>query len=723
MSKKKVLALILAAATALASFPSAVFADGETTEPAQKKRVLLYKEDFEGDNPEIYIFGNYDNKKTAAASNQFRTVSETDNKAGAFYITDQKDIYQRVGYQFSDDGITSGEMDVKFRFKQGSGSSITWSHVLFGENNKKGSLMQLLCYNKNGRVKILDDNNKELLNPIVADTWYKYEAKMDLGNQKITASLKNNDDTLIKTLSDISSSANSGEFKEWPIDGTTTKFKIFGVSIDMVVDDIEIYCDPIEVTEFKLVRNDGAAYTNEASFLTARRGQLTFNHNAAAVEDGAVKIGEENVSGELSEDGKTYTFDIPSNLIGGKEYTVTVDQSKIKMKAVQQSVDEGTNLYGEGTKTYMFTPSGIIDFSEDFDNGEVSFYGMNNNGTKNDITTPGASQYDPVKYEQKADSDEDGANKYGHFSGLYTAGDVTDGEGAKYYGFNWGCNAIDFDENGVSDGKLKVHFRFRPTELTVNREAQIVNAADGTTANANSFGSVLIGNSDQKGGNISNKNDARGNLLAIINVREGNLRMLNVDGGAHTAFTDAEGNNAAVEKDKWYTCDAVLDLNNRSVEAKVKEDETGRIFKASATGIAQRTGNNAWGDWPAAPEPCFKSLAVLGTMDIDDIEIKTDYSPSLTATETKATAKAATVRQTNYMIIVQYDENDRIAAVEDKMFTLEEGQASVYSQDVNWADGAVRAKAFIWDNLSDANPLEKCAEILRPIAEQTEGTE
>ncbi len=579
MIKKKVLALILAAATALTSFSAIVFADGETTETesAQKKRVLLYREDFESENPEIYIFGNYDNKKTAAASNQFRTVSETDNKAGAFYITDQNDTYQRVGYQFSDDGITSGEMDVKFRFKQGSGSTLTWSHVLLGDNNKKGSLMQLLCYDKstqkNPAIKILDDSSKVLLNPIAADTWYKYEATVDLSSHKMTASLKDNDDFVINMLADIAVPNHGKEFQNWPVDGYDTKFKMFGVANDMIVDDIEIYCDPIEVTDFQFDESAG--------------GQLTFNHNAAAVLDGAVKIGEENVSGALSEDGKTCTFDIPSNLIGGKEYTVTVDQSKIKMKAVQASADTGDNLYGKGTKTYTFTPT-----EPEPETPYVRIYHENFEGENPEIyvfgDTDGELEGKPTGEDQFKVAQDTGnpqnSTRYGSF---FSGGTATD----------WKRVGYQFSEKGIKTGKMRVKFKFRSNDGPTN------------------WGAFFLGN-----------NITRWNWLSCVSFdKNGPVKILNRK-GAETNFLDT------YESGTWYSYEATLDLDKESIDASLYTTDGALIknLKWSANGTKRPVDNKnqPFYDWPnnwAENEDgspfSIKSFAAYTNLDLDDIEI------------------------------------------------------------------------------------------------------
>lgn len=233
------------------------------------------------------------------------------------------------------------------------------------------------------------------------------------------------------------------------------------------------------------------------------------------------------------------------------------------------------------------TSQGLI-YKQDFETETVIFDNSGNSGHTGAVA-------DETVYKQ-ATNKLDG-NKYGSFNAEKTGG-------------QWGRCALEFNGDGITEGQISVKFRFRPNA--------------GTFSNGG-FGSVLIGNCDQVGANISDKNDARGNWLVLVDIKDGNLKTLNVNGsGNGMPLTDSSGNAAKVTQGMWYTCDAVIAPFVRSLDMKVTEAGTGNVYSMSRSDLPIRVNKDEWSNWPAIAsiEPVkFKDIGVLSAIDIDDVEI------------------------------------------------------------------------------------------------------
>ncbi len=232
-------------------------------------------------------------------------------------------------------------------------------------------------------------------------------------------------------------------------------------------------------------------------------------------------------------------------------------------------------------------PQGEI-YKQDFELETVIFDHSGNSGHTGAVA-------DETVYMQATDKSD--GNKYGAFNAEKTGG-------------QWGRCALEFNGDGITEGQINVKFRFRPNA--------------GTFSNGG-FGSVLIGNCVQTGANINDKNDARGNWLVLVDIKDGNLKTLNVNGsGSGTPLTDSSGSAAKVTQGTWYTCDAVIDPSVRSLDMKVTEAGTGKVYSMSRSALPIRANKDEWGNWPAIAsiEPAkFKDIGVLSAIDIDDVEI------------------------------------------------------------------------------------------------------
>ncbi len=178
---------------------------------------------------------------------------------------------------------------------------------------------------------------------------------------------------------------------------------------------------------------------------------------------------------------------------------------------------------------------------------------------------------------------------------------MQDGENrfVRFYenGGNWGRCGFEFDKNGISEGQIRVQFRFRPFDKTF---------ASG------SFGSVLIGNSD-----------AKFNWLSLINVQANGTLTAGCANSARYPLTDSAGANAVARQNVWYSYDAVVDLDTHSLDIQVTEDGTNAVYTVKLSNLPARGGKDEWNNWPDRTN--FKDIGCLFPMDLDDIKIS--YMP------------------------------------------------------------------------------------------------
>ncbi len=616
--KRKVIGLFLTIAMLLTQLPILTVGAAETdasTEPAAQKRVLLYTENFEG-NVTMYKFHDSNGTKEVATASEFRILEEKDesdnviNKAGSFYLTSESDQYKRVGYQFSEDGISTGKMYVKVNLKSvnttglDEGKSRNYGIFLLGNNKPNYNWLSLIGYDKGNAkpAKIADQAAQTLGTEAFREgVWYTYEGTLDLDAHSMDATLYDDNGAVVGTRQYTPTAERvqkaSTSLRDWPNGDKVPAFKSFSGYYGIELDNIEIYCDPIEVQDSLNFVNTagisgGTAYTN------TEKVQLTFNHNASAVEEGAVKLGNTVCAGTLSADGKTYTIDLPAELEGGQTYNLTVDQTKISLKGAV--VDGEGNEKGVGVKTLTFTAKDLpnLNVSKNFEDGEDALYKIVRKVTSAD---PGDLLTDAQKPEVTIKAD--GENHYVSFN---TASTSFDRKGFPLFYKDDGTT-VDTDA-AVTTGTLKVHLRFKANDTTING-----------TEGKNKCGTVMLGS--------CSGSDWR-NYFSILDISQATkyISAATFSSNSNTAdkyiLKDADNQYATFDENTWYTYDAEIDLDNRSLDIKVVDETTNAIYTLKNS-YTQRTTNNVY-DWAQLNN--VNSLMVLAGIDLDDIAIT--YAPT-----------------------------------------------------------------------------------------------
>ena len=614
-----------------------------------------WSEDFT-ENVTVYAMGNSGIGAPVTDEAVFKQITEDGNRFGRNAAAN----WGRRGFRFDEKGISEGKLKVHFRFRP-TEATLTGSNfgsVMIGNCDAKGNFLGLVNIQAEDKVmSVVNINTAASENYPLQDasgnnatekqnTWYTYDAVVDLDTHSISTTVVEDATNTVytRTVSDLP--ARTGEWNNWPKE---TNFRDLAFLYPMDVDDIEISYVPFEATGLSFLNASGAA-GDQADIYTGQAA-VHFNYPVTGILPGAVMVDGTDYStgGTLSDDGKTYTFTLKDNLIGGRENSVTADPAKI--------IPQNRHMPAGESKALKFTPSGIFKWSEDFTD-HVMVYAMGNKGLEGVVT-------DTAVFERR----EENGNGYGRF-----------------YAEDWGRYGFRFHETGISEGQLKVHFRFRPYERTFAE---------------NSFGAVMIGNCDVKW-----------QMLTALNVNS--TGEITAGCAKSTAYTlkNTSGANAAVKKDTWYTYDAVLNLDTHSMDIKVVEDITNEVYTLTLTNMDVRPqSGNEWVNWPNSTN--FKDIACLYPMDLDDISITTECAPALSTEGAAVQASAVAYNENNILLLAQYNKSGEMIFVEQKKIELNAGEAAVVEAEANWVDGAVKAKAFLWDNLIDLNPLEDNAELAK----------
>ncbi|MBQ7573114.1 MAG: hypothetical protein IJT23_02525, partial [Clostridia bacterium] len=427
----------------------------------------------------------------------------------------------------------------------------------------------------------------------------------------------------------------------WPKNTNMKKFVALG-PID--IDDFSI-THTLKATQLTFVSANGAE-SNVCSIFTPK-AKVTFDTAVAAIPANAVTMdGVDCSGGVLSGDGMSYTFDIPNTLISGTAHTVAVNTSKIAGVSVGNGEEFALTVAATDVNSAIYT--------QDFEDA-LTVYNYNSGNV-----TTNANVFERLV---------EGSNGYGHFYKNM----------ADWYKIGFPVN-----EDGVTEGKLNVSFKFRPFYLS-NTDATRV---------------TFVGLGDKNKGNTG--------CLVLLGISTGaNFGRMGVleSNGTSNSMKAADGTNAVLtsaDAKNWFTYNAVIDLDTHSLDVEVVREADGAKYTYSRIGMSKRT--TGWGIWPLTTK--MQTFVAMGPIDIDDLSITYDTDPAVIAdgNGVKASAIAKTTGD-NILVIAQYDNEGRFVNATVSSVNLENGQSTVLKAEADWDSGATVARAFIWDNLENCKPL------------------
>ena len=618
---------------------------------------------------------NYSNSGNVSSAAGFEQQTENGNGYGRFHKGVES--WLKVGFQVDEKGVTDGKLNVSFRFRPYDVATTTGNapFVALGDTSSNDtaylSILAISGTTARGKLGVLnssgstyqmkDSEGNAVVLPTTDDTkWFKYNAVIDLDTRSIDVEVVREEDGAKYTYSATNIEKRTSGWSLWP---ATTKLQTFVAMGPIDIDDLSI-THILKAQKLTFVSANGAE-SDECSIFTSK-AKVTFNAAVKEIPENAVTMdGKDCSGGVLSDDGMTYTFDIPENLISGTAHKVAVDTSKL------EPVVNGV-LVGDGEE-FDFTVADIGAnaqvYTQNFEDATLTAKNYSNSGNVSSA----------AGFEQQTEN----GNGYGRFH-----------KGVE----SWLKVGFQVDEKGVTDGKLNVSFRFRPYDVAT------------TTGNA-PFVAL---------GDTSSNDTAYLSILAISGTTaRGKLGVLNSSGSTYQ-MKDSEGNAVVLpttDDTKWFKYNAVIDLDTRSIDVEVVREEDGAKYTYSATNIEKRT--SGWGLWPATTK--LQTFVAMGPIDIDDLSITYDTNPSIVADATGVEASViAATEGNNRLIIAQYDDAGRLVDVTGSPIELEAGQSVVLEAKAAWAPKAKTAKAFIWDDFMKCTPLG-IAKLASKPASTTEG--
>ena len=630
---------------------------------------IPYTQDFEDASLKAM---DYSGTTPAVVTSTSRFEQKSDNGNGYGRFHDGRPGWYRIGFQVDEKGVTDGKLKVSFKFRPLclSDDSDKVAFVGLGDTTGKDTnhliLLGISKTTNFGRTGVMesngtsypmkDDNNEQLvLTKDDVEKWFTYNAVIDLDTHSLDAEVVREDGKKY-TYSKSNIATRAKGWGLWPI---STKFQTFVSMGPIDIDDLSIK-RMIKAEKLTFVSANGAE-SNECSIFTPK-AKVEFNMAVKSIDENAVTMdGKTCPNGVLSADGMSYTFDIPENLISGTAHNIAVDTSKVE--AVLNVV-----LPGDG-ESFDFTVSATEVkapvYTQNFDAENLKAINFSGGATSATSNTN--------LFVQMFDNE----NGYGRFHQNNTA---------------WYRIGFQVDENGVKEGKLNVSFRFRPLGLSDSiKLVGFVGLGDETSTTTDYLSLLGISGVTEKDGD---------KYFGRMGVLEGN--------GTSNSMKDAEGKVVqltSADAEKWFTYNAVIDLDTHSLDAEVVREEDGAKYTYSKTGIAKRTiVKDGWGDWPRNTN--MKKFVAMGPIDIDDFSMTYDTNPAIIADNAgvKASVIAATEGD-NLLIVAQYDDAGNLVHITKSYVALEEGQSALLEADVAWDNTAKTAKAFIWDNFKNCTPL------------------
>ncbi len=650
---------MIVTAVMLTSFISAIPAFAMTDDG------VIYEQDFETDTAEAYDFSNGLWTKVANAK-QYKTVTADGNSYAVFHETvTGSDEYRRQGFALSETGITEGILDVRFRFRtKADGAGVRRGFVVLGDEPERSHLYDWLsllyietdgtlytgsCYTNSAAAA---RESCRLYSPsggtavVMADKWYNYEAVVDLDSRSITVTVTDDENNEIGGISFSGMTANKSNYADWPYNG---KISSFAAMFYIELDDIDIRRG-VGVVGIESVsyRNSGGNATDKPSINT-NAIEVTFTQAMAEVEPGAFTLNGSAADGVLSEGGLVYSIPV-TGLVAGRGYKLSLNIEKLTPVS-------GTAGMVAGVLEKSFSPENVyINADEDFE------------------SAPEIYDFSGGAHSSVASNLFQIYNEDGNSFGKFHSASVNSNDDYRRVGMNI--------SDGLSDGVIKTHFRFRRT--------------------SGKDGFVIIGDETANSGEY--------NWLGLLYInKSGGLYAGCGYGGnlikSECALKNADGAAAVINDNEWYSYDAEIDLETRSIKVKVCDDlgnEVGNIWLRNLRAHGNDNKDERYVNWPY--ETSFKKLASMFTVDMDDIRINTVDSLTFTVhdpdLQTAATA-SVTVRGgeagNKTLIIAQYATDDRLLSVALSSENLNDNETVRLSGSVPVDDAAVKAKAMLWD--------------------------
>ena len=567
--RRKIFSLFLVGVMLLTSTSLTTWAEEETTG-------LIYKQEFED---ATLTAKNYSNSGNVSSAAGFEQQTENGNGYGRFHKGVES--WLKVGFQVDEKGVTDGKLNVSFRFRPYDVATTTGNapFVALGDTSSNDtaylSILAISGTTARGKLGVLNssgstyqmkdsEGNNVVLPTTDATKWFKYNAVIDLDTRSIDVEVVREEDGAKYTYSATNIEKRTSGWSLWP---ATTKLQTFVVMGPIDIDDLSIN-RVIDVQKLSFISVNGEE-RDKCSIYTPK-ASITFNMAVNEVPENAVTMdGIDCSGGVLSDDGMTYTFDLPEPLVTGAEHKVNVYTAKLE--AVLEDVVAGAD------KEFDFTVADIGAnaqvYTQNFEDATLTAKNYSNSGNVSSA----------AGFEQQTEN----GNGYGRFH-----------KGVE----SWLKVGFQVDEKGVTDGKLNVSFRFRPYDVAT------------TTGNA-PFVAL---------GDTSSNDTAYLSILAISGTTaRGKLGVLNSSGSTYQ-MKDSEGNNVVLpttDATKWFKYNAVIDLDTRSIDVEVVREEDGAKYTYSATNIEKRT--SGWSLWPATTK--LQTFVAMGPIDIDDLEIS--YMP------------------------------------------------------------------------------------------------
>ena len=588
--RRTIFSLFLVGVMLLTLTPFTVLAGEEETTS------LIYKQEFESTTLKATNYSGGGNS-TVSDTNLFERKSDDVNGNGYGHFHHGNKGWYRIGFQVDENGVTDGKLSVSFRFRP-YGLSDDRKQLTFvalgDETSTTTDYITLLGISGGttyfGKMGVLESNGKSypmqatgganaVLTSVDFGKWFTYNAVIDLDTHSIDAEVVREEDGAKYTYSKTGMATRAQVKNGWGLWPQNTNMKKFVAMGPIDIDDLSIAriltTKKITAQKLTFVSINGAE-RDECSIYTPK-ARITFDMAVKAIPKNAVTMdGKDCSGGVLSDDGKTYTFDIPDTLISGTAHKVNVYTSMLE--AVLSDVVAGDDAEFDFTVAQIGTKSTV--YTQDFEDEALT--AINYSGGSNTVVT------NTNIFERR--SDDVNGNGYGRFHKSNAI---------------WYRIGFQTDENGVTDGKLNVEFRFRPLGLSADPgQLAFVGLGDETKTTTDYL--TLLGIS-------------AGTNFGKMGVLESN--------GISYPMQSADGTNAVLTSadfGKWFTYNAVVDLDTHSIDVEVVREEDGAKYTYSKTEMAMRSQDkDGWGLWPKNTN--MKKFVAMGPIDIDDIKIS--YMP------------------------------------------------------------------------------------------------
>ena len=537
----------------------------------------------------MYDFSNGSWSKLSDKA-KFEAVTENGNSIGRFHQTNTAG--HRVGFGL-ESALSGGLVKIHFDFR--AKESATTFVVLGNEYSdksqhnwlglltaKKDAAGTRYLYAGTGHGGVLLNSNNIMKTPegsnaaIEDDAWYTYDAELDIDNRSLKAAVTDADGNEVGSISLKDMPVHDSADNNQRFNGwpSKTDLKALATMYAMDMDNIRIEKLKRTVGVSRIEFKDADGVVSSSANELTTAIDIVFNTTVAA----------DSLDGRVLIDGEAASGTL---LEDGRTYEIALDAALEPGIRHIISVEAGIASAGGSddpseASEYRFTATDSRTiFYEDYEGDEIAAHKGFTSNTSNCIYT----------------LVEDGDNRYMQITG--------DGGRAGY----------EFEP--ITDGRVKIHFRFMYDSV-----ARYDNAEEGI------FSTSYIRFGHEYGSVNRYLNDPFSLLM-----RNGyELRY----GSSSNANTNRR--LGIVTAKKWYTFDAVLDIDTRSVDITVDTEE-GRKHVSAVLPLRQNTdttsstgSGNMYQDWPNVNN--FDQLSIFRSVNLDDILIQRVYEAPSVSKET-----------------------------------------------------------------------------------------